>query len=162
MNLENIAHLATAISAVGGVVTLLYFALQFRENARAVRASTFQQVVTSFAAISFDIARDRTLVDLYLRAGKNFAGLNELEQAQYSLMLLSFLRRAENVFVQSTIRTLHDAHWSGIRASIDWIMSSPGARACWAEISTRLNPQFRAFVDAMIAAETAEGGSVQA
>jgi hypothetical protein len=151
MTLQNFAQLGTAISGLSVFITFIYLAIQLRDNTRAVRASTFQQVVNSFAGISFDIASDPKLVDLYLRAGKDFRGLGELEQAQYSLMLLSFLRRAENVFVQDEIHTLHEEHWAGIHESITAIMASPGARACWGEIRNRLNPQFRAFIDEMIA-----------
>ena len=42
----------------------------YRNNTRAVRASAYQQVVNSFAAISFDIAKDKNLVHLYLRPGE--------------------------------------------------------------------------------------------
>ncbi|MGB6352273.1 MAG: hypothetical protein WBG10_19840, partial [Pseudolabrys sp.] len=111
----------------------------------------FQQVVNSFAAISFDIAKDKSLVDLYLRAGRDFASLGEVERAQYSLMLLSFLRRAENVFFQSEIHMLQTQHWSGIRDSIKAITTPPGARICWGEIKNRVNPEFRTFVDGLIA-----------
>ena len=116
-----------------------------------MRASAFQQVVNSFAAISFDVAKDKNLVDLYLRGGRDFASLGELERAQYSLMLLSFLRRAENVFFQTEIRMLYTEHWPGIRDSIKAIMAAPGAQACWSEIKNRLNPEFRVFIDGLIA-----------
>ena len=99
--------------------------------------------------------KDRNRVDLYLHAGRDLASLGEVERAQYSLMLLSFLRRAENVYVQSEIRTLHTQHWSGIRESIKTIMATPGARACWSEIKNRVNPEFRAFIDGLIAEQAA-------
>ena len=139
------------MSGVGVLMSVIYVSIQIRNNTRAVRTSTFQQVVNSFAAISFDIAKDKNLVDLYMRAGRDFASLNELERAQYSLMLLSFLRRAENVFFQTEIRMLYTEHWSGIRDSIKAIMTAPGAQACWIEIKNRLNPEFRAFIDELIA-----------
>ena len=139
----------------GVILSVIYVSIQIRHNTRAVRASAFQQVVNSFAAISFDIAKDRNLVDLYLHAGRDLASLGEVERAQYSLMLLSFLRRAENVYVQSEIRTLHTQHWSGIRESIKTIMATPGARACWSEIKNRVNPEFRAFIDGLIAEQAA-------
>jgi hypothetical protein len=151
MTLQDFAWLATTVSGVGVIFTLIIFSIQIRENTRAMRASTFQQVVNSFAAISFDIARDRSLVDLYIRAGRDFSALSDAERVQYSFMLLSFLRRAENVYVQSEIRTLHAPHWSGIRESIKAVMASPGARACWSEIRNRHNPHFRAFIDELIA-----------
>lgn len=143
------------MSGVGDILSVIYVSIQIRHNTRAVRASAFQQVVNSFAAISFDIAKDRNRVDLYLHAGRDLASLGEMERAQYSLMLLSFLRRAENVYVQSEIRTLHTQHWSGIRESIKTIMAMPGARACWSEIKNRVNPEFRAFIDGLIAEQAA-------
>ena len=151
MSLQELAELGAAMSGVGVIASVIYVSIQIRHNTRAVRASAFLQVVNSFAAISFDIAKDKNLVDLYLRAGRNFASLSEVEQAQYSLLLLSFLRRAENVFFQTEIRMLHSQHWSGIRDSIKAIMVPPGAQACWDEIKNRLNPEFRTFIDGLIA-----------
>lgn len=56
--------------AVSLVVSVIYVSIQIRHNTRAVRASAFQQVVDSFAGISLDIAKDKSLVDLYLRASQ--------------------------------------------------------------------------------------------
>ncbi len=153
MLLEQLAWFASIVSAIAIVVSAIYASIQIRHNTLAVRASAFQQVINSFAAISFDIAKDKSLVELYLRAGREFASLGEVERTQYSLMLLSFLRRAENVLFQSSTHMLQTEHWSGIRDSIKAILAPPGARACWSEIKSRLNPDFRAFVDSLIAAQ---------
>jgi hypothetical protein len=160
MSLQELAELGAAMSGVGVVASVIYVSIQISNNTRAVRASAFQQVVNSFAAISFDIAKDKNLVDLYLRAGRDFAALSEVERAQYSLMLLSFLRRSENVFFQTEIRMLHSQHWSGIRESIKAIMAPPGAQACWSEMKNRLNPEFRAFVDELIGPKAALSDAV--
>jgi hypothetical protein len=97
MLLEQLAWLASVVSAIAIVASAIYASVQIRHNTVVVRASAFQQVVDSFAAISFDIAKDKRLVYLCLRAGHAFASLDEVERTQYSLMLLSFMRRAENV-----------------------------------------------------------------
>jgi hypothetical protein len=98
MSLQEFAELGAAMSGLGVIASVIYVSVQIRHNTRTVRASAFQQVINSFAAISFEIAKDKSLVDLYLRTGRDFASLGEVERAQYSLMLLSFLRRAESVF----------------------------------------------------------------
>src|SRR5215831_15987940 len=116
--LQQLAWLASVVSALAIVASAIYASIQIRHNTLAVRASAFQQVVNSFAAISFEIAKDKNLVALNLRAQREFGSLGELERAQYSFMLLSFLRRAENVLFQSTTRMLYSEHWSGIRQSI--------------------------------------------
>ncbi|MDB5546125.1 MAG: hypothetical protein JWO64_3274 [Hyphomicrobiales bacterium] len=147
MNLQDLAAFSTALSGIGVIFTVIYAALQIRNNTREVRATAFQQVVNSFAAISFDIAKDKTLSALYLRGGRDLKGLDEVEQAQYMFMLLSFLRRAEAVFFQTETHNLHEQNWFGIRESTKSVMASAGARACWSEIRTRFNPQFAEFID---------------
>lgn len=149
MTLEQFAWLGNIVSGLGVIATVIYTAVQIRSNTRAVRASAFQQIVDSFSSISFDIAKDKNLTDLFLRAGRDFSGLSDVERAQYNFMLSSFLRRAESVYFQTESRTLRDKHWAGIRASIEWVMSSPGAHASWKEIKNRFNPQFGAFIDGL-------------
>ena len=157
MWLENLVRVVTIASGLAIVLSAIYAALEIRQNTRAVRASAFQQVNASFAEISFEIAREKALVELSLRAGRDFAGLNEVERQQYSLMLLSFMRRAENVVFQSSTHLLSGAHWSGIRNSVKAILAPQGARDCWLQIEARLNPEFRQFVATLVqelAAET--------
>jgi hypothetical protein len=150
MSLGEWASVASLVSAVAFVISVIYVSIQIRNNTRAVRASAFQQVVDSFAGISLDIAKDSNLVNLYLRASRDFASLSDVERTQYSLMLLSFLRRAENVFFQTEIHLLQSDHWSGIRESIRAIVDPTGARECWSTIKSRLNPEFRAFIDRLL------------
>ena len=153
MTLEQLAWLSSVVSAVALVISVIYVSIQIRHNTRAVLAAAYQQVVNSFAQISFDIAKDKSLADLYLRAGQGFSSLGDVERTQYSLMLLSFMRRAENVFFQTEIHMLQNEHWFGIRDSVKAILGPPGARDCWNEIKNRLNPKFRDFIDTLIGAQ---------
>jgi hypothetical protein len=151
MSLQQLAWLGAAMSGVGVMLSFIYFAIEARHNTRVVRASAFQQVINSFAGLSFDLARDKNLVDLLVRGWRDFAALDEVERTQFSYMMISFLRRAESVFFQTEIHMLHSQHWSGIRNSIQAIMTPPGARECWSAMKDRMNPEFRDFVDKLIA-----------
>ena len=154
MHLDEWAKISSVVSALALIISVIYASIQLRRNTRAVVASAFQQVINSFAQISFDIAKDKHLTALYVRASRDFAALNDVERAQYSLLMLSFMRRAESVFFQTELHLLDDEHWFGIRDSINAILGPAGARTCWAEIKNRLNPKFFAFIDALIADET--------
>jgi hypothetical protein len=138
------------VSAIAIVITAIYASIQIRHNTRAVRASAFQQVVNSFAEISFEIASDKELVELFIRASRSYDSLGEADRVQYSFMLLSFLRRAENVLFQSNTHMLTSEHWSGIRSSIQTTLTPHGARLCWSEIRDRFNPEFRIFIDKLV------------
>jgi hypothetical protein len=149
--LEQLTAIASVISALAIVATAVYASIQIRHNTRAVTAASFQHVVNSFAEYSFEIGHDRELVDLCFRANRDYASLNEVERYQFSLLLLSFLRRAENVLFQSTAHVLSEAHWAGMRRSISTNLAPPGAQACWVELKDRMNPEFQAFVTSLIA-----------
>jgi hypothetical protein len=56
MSLENLSALASIISALAIVASVVYASVEIRQNTRAVHASAFQQLVNSFAEISFEIA----------------------------------------------------------------------------------------------------------
>jgi hypothetical protein len=75
MSLQQLAWLGAAMSGVGVMLSFVYFATEIRHNTRAVRAAAFQQVINSFAGVSFDVARDRSLVDLLVRASRDFSAL---------------------------------------------------------------------------------------
>ncbi len=83
-------------------------------------------MINSFAQISLDIARDKNLTSLHVRAARDFAALSDVERAQYSLLMLSFMRRAESVFFQTEIHMLDEEHWFGIRDGIEAILGPPG------------------------------------
>ena len=151
MSLEQFAWLGAAMSGVGVMLGFVYFSIELRHNTRAVRASAFQQVVNSFADVSLALATDKRLVDLFVRAAKHYESLDEIERTQYSYMIVSYLRRAESVFFQTEIHMLSSEHWSGIRNSIKAVMTPPGTRICWGELKNRFNPEFRDYIDDLIA-----------
>jgi hypothetical protein len=146
MSLEEWGWLGGLLGGVGIVISVVYLAAELRQNTRAIRLAAFQNVIDSFAGVSFDLARDRQLVDLFVRAAREFAMLDEVERTQYSYMMLSYLRRAEGLLFQTEIRVLQTDQWSGIRASIRAVLTPPGARHCWNEIKDRFNPRFREFI----------------
>ena len=139
------------MSGVGVMLGFVYFSIELRHNTRAVRAAAFQQVVNSFADVSLALAQDKSLVELFVRAAKDYASLSEIERTQYTYMILSYLRRAESVFFQTEIHMLESEHWSGIRNSIKAVLTPPGTRICWGEVKTRFNPEFSDYIDKLIA-----------
>ena len=154
MWLDQLAKVTGICSALAIVIGAIYASIELRNNTRAVRAAAFQQVINSFAQISFEIANNRDLVELFLRGAKDFKSLNEVDRAQFSFMLLSFLRRAENVLFQSSSHVLSNEHWPGIRSSVAAILTPHGSRDCWVAIKDRFNPEFQGFVDSLLSART--------
>ena len=150
MSLVEWGALGGLLGGIGIILSVVYLAAELAQNTRAIRVSSFQEVINSFAEVSFDLARDRTLVDLFIRGARDFTSLDELERTQYSYLLLSYLRRAESLLFQTEIRVLEHDQWSGIRNSIRAVLAPPGTQACWNTMKDRFNPAFREFIGTLL------------
>lgn len=151
MTLQELAQIGGAVGGIGVITSFVYFAVQLRNNTKAVRAATFQQLVASLVVQLDDMTRSRDVCDLVLRGGDDFNSLDRIDKARFRFHLMSFMRRLENAYMQHRIGTLIDESWSGLRSTVESILSSPGQRDAWTLIRSRMNPEFRAYIDGYVA-----------
>lgn len=147
MSLEDLGNIGEAIGGIAVIITIVYLAIQIRQNTRAVRAAAFQQVVDSFAEFSAFLSRDRDLVEIVINGNKDYHSLNEVDQTRYDLAMRSFLRRAENVFFQTEQGTVEAETWTGIRGNLITVFRAPGFQTWWKRQTRYFNPAFRDFLE---------------
>ena len=150
MTLQDLGNVGEFIAAIATLITLVYLAIQIRQNTRAVRATAFQQVVDSFSEISLELGLNGEISEIFARADLDIASLDPVERRRHQYILLSFFRRAESVFFQSDQGTLEAQNWEGIRESVRTMLSSPGTRRFWEENASRFNSRFREFVESRL------------
>jgi hypothetical protein len=97
-----------------------------------------------------ELARNRDLCDLLLRGGDDFDALDRVDKARFRFHLMGFMRRFENAYMQHKIGTLEESNWGGLRSTLDSVLSSPGSRSAWPLIKSRMNPEFRDYIDGYV------------
>ena len=147
MTLQDLGNVGEFVAAIATLLTLIYLAVQIRQNTRAVRSTAFQQVVDSFSEISLAIGLNREVSEIFDRANKDLSSLDSLEQRRHWSILLSLFRRAESVFFQSQQGTLRNESWDGIREFLRSVLQSEGGRQFWEENSFAFNSRFKTFVE---------------
>ena len=147
MNWEAIGAIGDAVGGVGVVASLVYLALQTRQNTRAVRSASFHQVADSFSAVSLAVFQDPSLVSLLTRARSDSESFTPEDTARYSFFLLTLFRRAEGMFLQSEQGTLQRESWHGIHITLENTLGSPSGHRWWSEAAQRFDPAFRAYVE---------------
>jgi hypothetical protein len=147
MNWEAIGAIGDAVGGFGVLATLLYLAVQTRQNTRAVRAATYSQVADSFADVSLALFQDPDASRLIRRAREEPGSLTPEEVERYELFLLSYMRRAENMYFQSEEGTLDADTWLGIRESIFIVLGTEPSDRWWRDRGRMYNTDFRRFVD---------------
>ena len=103
MTLQELAQIG---GLVGVIASLIYVAIQIRNNSRATRAATFQQLSYAMASDWLDVARNPEMAGLILRGSDDFESLNRIEKSRMRFFLMAYCRRFENAFFQHKVGTL--------------------------------------------------------
>lgn len=85
-------------AAVGVIVSLVYLAVQIRQNTRQIDENTKSLRVTSndealrtFSHYREHIIRDPDIADLYLRGGRDLRGLHRRDRLRFTLLASELL-----------------------------------------------------------------------
>src|SRR5215471_2832230 len=90
MSLNDLANLGQIIGAIAVVVSLVYVALQIRQNTNAVRAATSQSVHEHFANWYNSLARDASLSKIVIDGLRNYGSLSETDKVRFVATLWRF------------------------------------------------------------------------
>jgi hypothetical protein len=147
MNLNDLANLGQIVGAVGVMVTLVYVALQIRQNTNAVRAATAQTVHEHFASWYHLLASDDSLSQVVIDGLKDYGSLSEKDKARFVAMVMAFLSYSQNAFLKWRQGMLEPSLWLGWEQVIMNLTGSPGGRAFWKERAYLFGEEFRRHVE---------------
>jgi hypothetical protein len=133
--------------------SLVYLAVQTRQNTRALRSSAFHQIRESFSQVSMVVTEDPSLVDLISRAAQDSGDLTEAEIARFHFFVTTFLRRGESAYFQSSEGALEKESWEGIRTAIKSVLSNRYGKQYWKTQSDRFTSSYAAVIDQLVSCD---------
>jgi len=133
MNWDAIGAVGEILGAIAVFVTLLYVAVQIRQNTKALRISSSSYINDALANLQGAIRSDADFADIWLRGCQSVVALTEIERARFSSHLLEMLNLAEYIhrLEQQEVLETH----------IDFVS--------WMALLYRDNPGIRAFLDSI-------------
>jgi hypothetical protein len=75
MSLQDLGNIGEFVAAVAVVVSLIYLAVQIRQNTRSVRASTYHSVNRSAREAEMAVGGSETLADILVKGNRKPEGL---------------------------------------------------------------------------------------
>lgn len=159
ISLQDLGNLGEFIGAVGVIITLIYLAVQIRQNTRSVRASTYQVFTDSFRQFRTMLVSDSRLGLLWTKGLNAPAELSETELGQFDALMMIFFRGVETSFYHAGEGFLDEGSYQGWLDEAVSIGRRPGARGWWGERSGLFNPGFRSFWDERMSAEVSGGNA---
>ena len=146
MSLEDLGNLGEFVGAIAVVASLIYLAVQVRQNTRSVRASTYQAVVSASADINAMIAQDETLARIFRLGLADVSELTDDERMRLDFFLGQWFNMFENLYLQREHGTIDAEFFDAKRDLILRWLSQPGLKKWWNNRSYMYARRFRDFV----------------
>jgi hypothetical protein len=147
MNLTDLANIGQVIGALAVVVSLIYVALQIRQNTNAVRSATAQTVHEHFANWYHLLASDPELSQIAANGLRDYSSLSEAERVRFIATFMSFLSYSQNAFLKWRDKLLAPQLWLGWEFVIMNLVCAPGGQALWKERAYMFGEEFRRYVE---------------
>jgi hypothetical protein len=153
MNWEAVGAISQIVGAVLVGITLIYLAIQLRQNTSALKSSTFLAISTLMGATMEVWAIHADLAPLLIKAQ---AGLDELspeERARFGFLIMMAFRRVETVVVQRHLGFIDPELTEGFERSALSALHAKGVRQWWEASKGAFSNVFAAWVDEKIASD---------
>ncbi len=150
-NWEAIAALSELVAAAAVIISVVYLAVQIRNNTKEIRASSFNAVTDSFNQFNFLVARDTQVAKLWHRGSLAYEDLNDVEKRQYDLLILGLFRIHESVYYQSNRGTMEQDLRDAENRSLFSLLGEAGMRHWWKQNPYSMTNEFRDYVEEIIA-----------
>ena len=129
------------------LASVVYLAVQIRQNTASVRGSTFQASIDGWQTLILHLSQPEP-ASLLRQASQLLSDLPDEQIQQYWSIARVIFRRYENDFYQHSSDVFDESSWEGYRRSLaNDILSQPGMRAMWKIQRENFGAEFRAFMD---------------
>ncbi len=146
-----------AIGAIGEIVgalavflTLVYLALQIRQNTKAIQASAVDASISKLTVVRESLYESAELTRVYIKGQAHPDELDEESRVRFRLLVHSILLSLANVFIQTSYTGLSLSAWESQLVVLKRIITSPGGRWFWREYRLEFEESFREIVDEVL------------
>ena len=159
MTLQDWGAIGEMVGGVAVLISLIYLALQIRQNTRevsrgveATRLDAFERSVASGNRIRELLILNPDLASLFLRGAQDFHALDRNEKFRMNMLLRNMFSEFQSAYVRQRTWSADPEGHSGQAKTIDSILVNPGVRQWISEANADWRAEFRTFVEERLAA----------
>lgn len=150
INWEALGAVANVFAAIGVIATLIYLSIQIRQNTKAVRSSSIQNLVQNFSTTAQAAVENEQIIPLLLKGNAGLDALTEVERARLHFWFIMTFRRFEGVYFQRDLGIVDADVIDGFERSHLAVLASKGAQEWWANSKGIFNSGFVRYVEKLL------------
>jgi hypothetical protein len=152
VSIQDLGNIGEFLAAIATIATLAYLAIQVRQNTRALRSSTFQNISTQMAQNVEPIVSHSDVADVVAKGLGGLGGLSPGERVRFQSVLVMSFRRMEAVYIHTQLGSIDPELARGFELSMLTLLRSPGASEWWETAKETFSSSFANYVDSWLAA----------
>lgn len=144
MSIQDLGSLGEVLAALATLATLLYLATQVRQNTRALKSATFENISSEMGKNLEPIMSSHELSAIFIKGMGKPELLTGEERLRLSSIYVSSFRKLESVYVQHELGSLDMALTKGFEYSILKLLDTKYGREWW---NTAKDTFYKPFVE---------------
>ena len=149
-----LGNLGEFFGAIAVFATLVYLAVQIRQNTKAQRSAAYDSSIRNFMDIRHAIFESSEVSAIYANGSNDPDGLSEKELLRYRLLVNNILMSFWHIHNEPA--DLPEDLWTTQLPAVIRVLSCPGGRWFWENYQTEFVPSFRNEIEKIIAANPVE------
>jgi hypothetical protein len=154
MTIAELGNLGEFIAAIATLGTLIYLALQIRQNTASAKINASQSIMASLNEALHVASSTPQVARATILGQSDYDNLSEAEQAQFIVWIFSWFRVLEQAHFYYARGYLEDELWAGQVEHLRQLMKSPSVGEWWNARSLFFSKSFRRLVDEARIAES--------
>ena len=150
MNWEAAGAIGEIIGALAVFLTLIYLALQIRQNTKAVQASAVDASISKVTSVRQSIYDSAEIAGIYIAGLANPDDLDELSRTRFRLLMHNILLAISNIYSQTNFTGLSSSMWESQLVLLRRVVTSPGGQWFWKEYQLEFDETFRGQIEAIL------------
>lgn len=151
MNWEMLAAIGQMAAVVIGIPSLIYLAIQIREQTKERRNAAIRSLVASWDELMKSLNDSAEFAAIYLRGLQSFDALDSVSKVRFSVYLGRSLRNLEGMYFHRQDGILGDSLWAEMEQILCDVLANQGTREWWATRRHWYTDDFAAMVDRIVA-----------
>jgi len=147
--LDNLGNFGDFIGGIGVVATLIYLAIQIRQNTTALKTASRQDVTNGFRDWN-RLVIDTKNMDAFTAGIRRYPNVLQAQMWTFSTMLNDQCHHLESAFALYEAGTLDDETYGTYLGFFCSTVATPGGKAWWEEIGPMHVAPLVAEVDALL------------
>ena len=150
MTISQLGSLGEFLSSIAVLITLVYLAMQIRQNTSTTRAVSHHAITDALNQLNLTIATDDQAAQIWLTGMQDRSSLTAIQREKYDALLRAYLHICDTMYYQAQIGAGDDGLWKAEERYLAVILSSNGGKQWLAENSLSISSGFRAAIESIL------------